>query len=518
MSYTGPPEIEPSQIRYNPVRDELGSGKFGTVYAGKLHSCDVAVKVPKKQDLTQRDLDKFRREVDIMSRINHPNVCLFMGACTRPGEISIVSERLSGDVEHKLRSSEALSLSRRIRWALDAARGLAWLHGREPSVLHRDLKTSNLLLTSNDVVKVCDFGLSQFQAEGGTMRDSTPKGTPLYMAPEVIMRGEITPKVDVYAFGIVLWEILTRTEAFPHHNDLHRFATAICRRHERPPIPQGTPDSLARLMSECWDRKPDVRPHFEEIVERLEGILVECEELEARKKVERAVTDENGAFLWLTCFMRREAVPWPEFAAAFCDMMHIRVSDAELHLQDCPQWLLALHALLVDGGSDEVKLEQWGKICGCFGPLESPSEQDGFIDRITFTLSQQWFHGPLTTEDANKLLGSCVPGSYLFRFSSRSKCFALSVVAENGNVTHYLISRTESGLELEGRYFDSLQVIETTQTTRYFLRDPVPCARYQWIFCGGAGGGGGYVNDGYANRAGAAGASHTSSGRMDVAE
>ena len=58
--------------------------------------------------------------------------------------------------------------------------------------------------------------------------------TPLYMAPEVIMHGEITTKVDVYAFGIVLWEILTRTEAFPHHNDLHKFATAVCRRHERP--------------------------------------------------------------------------------------------------------------------------------------------------------------------------------------------------------------------------------------------------------------------------------------------
>lgn len=486
--YHGPPEIDPAAIEYDAQKDVLGSGKFGTVYAGVLHSCNVAVKVPKKQDLSQRELEKFRREVNIMRGLNHPNVCLFMGACTTPGRISIVSERLSSDLEHVLKSKEKLSLSRRLKWALDAATGMAWLHKSDPVVLHRDLKTSNLLMTSNDVVKVCDFGLSQFQTDGEGMRDSTPKGTPLYMAPEVIMRGEITRKVDVYAFGIVLWEILTRTEAFPHHNDLRRFATAICRRDERPPIPEGTPASLAALMQECWHPQADQRPYFDEIVQRLKCIIEECEQLEAQMLIERHVRDENGARLWGCHFLSRTCVPWAEFAMAFCDAVGIHppreeeVSDPSL----APQWINALNAVLTND-ANEVTLEQWGKVCGWFGPLECPSVADGFIDRLTFTLSHMSFHGPLPTDSAERMLLQHPhgPGSYLFRFSRRAKnSFALSRVNAEGSVDHYLIPRENGVLHFDDGLFDSLIEIESEKAAAWFLREPVVCVTYQWIFAG----------------------------------
>eukprot|EP01094_Clydonella_sp_ATCC50884_P021516 TRINITY_DN475_c1_g1_i3.p2 TRINITY_DN475_c1_g1~~TRINITY_DN475_c1_g1_i3.p2 ORF type:complete len:140 (-),score=28.72 TRINITY_DN475_c1_g1_i3:265-684(-) len=133
--------------------------------------------------------------------------------------------------------------------------------------------------------------------------------------------------------------------------------------------------------------------------------------------------------------------------------------------------------------------------------------------QITFTLSQPWFHGPLNTEEAQKLLSSYDPSSYLFRFSSRAGCFALSVKKEDDTMAHYLISRTPRGLELEGVYYDSLEEIESTQTTRYHLRNPVASPRYQWIFSGAGGmGGGGYVNEGYVNR----GAASSTFGGMDV--
>ena len=84
-----------SDLLFNPHTDKIGEGKFGSVYRGRCHECVVAIKIPKRQSLSARDLEKFRREVNIMSRINHPNVCLFMGACTLPERIYIGSSTLS---------------------------------------------------------------------------------------------------------------------------------------------------------------------------------------------------------------------------------------------------------------------------------------------------------------------------------------------------------------------------------------------------------------------------------------
>jgi serine/threonine protein kinase len=123
------------------------------------------------------------------------------------------------------------------------------------------------------------------------------------MAPEVIMQREITPKVDVYAFGIILWEILTRTEAFSHHNEINRFAQAICRHRERPAIPPDTPESLRTLMTACWDHEPQARPNFSEIVPRLEVIIAECEQLEAIMRIEHRIRDLNGRILWKENFL-----------------------------------------------------------------------------------------------------------------------------------------------------------------------------------------------------------------------
>ena len=95
MAYSGPSEIDPAHILFNPHTDKIGEGKFGSVYRGRCHECVVAIKIPKRQSLSARDLEKFRREVNIMSRINHPNVCLFMGACTLPERIYIGSSTLS---------------------------------------------------------------------------------------------------------------------------------------------------------------------------------------------------------------------------------------------------------------------------------------------------------------------------------------------------------------------------------------------------------------------------------------
>lgn len=482
---SGPSEINPEEIIFDE-KDELGRGKFGVVYKGVCRSTDVAVKVPVRQDLSERDLEKFRREVNIMSRINHPNVCLFMGACTRPGHIRIVCEKLKCTVESMMKNESCL-LSQRMKWARDAACGVAWLHSLSPPLIHRDFKTANMLADEHDLIKVCDFGLSQFQPAERGLRDSSPKGTPLYMAPEVMMCKDITPKVDVYAFGICLWELLRRCEAFPHHNNLKVFAKAICHSKERPIIPEGCPESLSRLMQQCWDHDPAKRPTFAEIITRIDVIIKECEAIEARMWVERLVPDRNACTLWLRYFMGKSEVPWSEFVRPCLEALRLPMPDNPDILSQNTQHLFALKAVLCEGTVDEsiVTLDRWGRTAGWFGPLEIPFQQNGFLERVMAVLNQQCFYGSISTPNAESLLVAHVPGTYLFRFSNGQRNhFVLSKVNRDREVEHFLVPYVPGrGFRwTDGLYYESLSMIEATQATNMYLRYPMQCDKYLWIF------------------------------------
>ena len=171
---------------------------------------EVAVKKLFKQDLDEKALIDFKKEVEIMAQLRHPNVLLFMGACTDPGNMAIVTELLNGGNGEQvccvlfllvfsfltlfflqvLRDpSLELSVYKRVVMALDVAQGMSWLHASKPQIIHRDLKPSNLLVDENLHVKVCDFGLSavkENETEKLQDTDSVP-GTPLWMAPEVCL-------------------------------------------------------------------------------------------------------------------------------------------------------------------------------------------------------------------------------------------------------------------------------------------------------------------------------------------
>eukprot|EP01126_Amoeba_proteus_P048532 TRINITY_DN5612_c0_g2_i13.p1 TRINITY_DN5612_c0_g2~~TRINITY_DN5612_c0_g2_i13.p1 ORF type:complete len:196 (-),score=39.99 TRINITY_DN5612_c0_g2_i13:120-707(-) len=121
----GPPEIAASEIIYDEELDFIGEGVFGRVYKGQCRQCSVAVKVPRNQLLNVNDINDLRHEVALMSQIFHPNVVLFMGACTQPGSIKIVTERMMTDMEKFLRSSKGQQMLPFIRFkmAIDAAKG-----------------------------------------------------------------------------------------------------------------------------------------------------------------------------------------------------------------------------------------------------------------------------------------------------------------------------------------------------------------------------------------------------------
>ncbi|PNX99069.1 serine/threonine-protein kinase CTR1-like protein, partial [Trifolium pratense] len=150
------------------IKERVGAGSFGTVHRAEWHGSDVAVKVLTVQDFHDDQLKEFLREVAIMKRVRHPNVVLFMGAVTTSPNLSIVTEYLPRGslyrLIHRPSSGEILDSRRRLRMALDVAKGMNYLHCLKPPIVHWDLKSPNLLVDKNWTVKVCDFGLSRFKA------------------------------------------------------------------------------------------------------------------------------------------------------------------------------------------------------------------------------------------------------------------------------------------------------------------------------------------------------------------
>ncbi|XP_076913295.1 putative serine/threonine-protein kinase SIS8 isoform X2 [Bidens hawaiensis] len=167
--------------------ERIGLGSYGEVYRGDWHGTEVAVKRFLDQQVTVESLEEFRSEVGIMKRVRHPNVVLFMGAVTRAPHLSIVTEFLPRGSLYRLihRPNNQLDIRRRLRIALHAARGMNYLHNCTPVIVHRDLKSPNLLVDKNWVVKVGDFGLSRMKHSTFLSSRSTA-GTAEWMAPEVL--------------------------------------------------------------------------------------------------------------------------------------------------------------------------------------------------------------------------------------------------------------------------------------------------------------------------------------------
>ncbi|PIA45457.1 hypothetical protein AQUCO_01700764v1 [Aquilegia coerulea] len=259
---------------------ELGSGTFGTVYHGKWRGTDVAIKRIKKSCFTGRSSEQerltveFWREADILSKLHHPNVVAFYGVVQDgPGAtLATVAEfMVNGSLRHVLlRKDRYLDRRKRLIIAMDAAFGMEYLHSK--NIVHFDLKCDNLLVNLKDpqrpICKVGDFGLSKIKRN--TLVTGGVRGTLPWMAPELLngSSSKVSEKVDVFSFGIVLWEILTGEE--PYAN-MHYGAIigGIVSNTLRPPVPSFCDAEWKRLMEQCWAPDPVVRPSFTEIASRL---------------------------------------------------------------------------------------------------------------------------------------------------------------------------------------------------------------------------------------------------------
>uniref|UniRef100_A0A0C9RG61 non-specific serine/threonine protein kinase n=1 Tax=Wollemia nobilis TaxID=56998 RepID=A0A0C9RG61_9CONI len=280
----------------------LGEGGFGSVFKGWIDEHGfmatkpgtgmvIAVKKLNHEGLQGRK--EWLAEVNYLGQLSHPNLVRLIGYCTEDDHLLLVYEFMQkGSLENHLfrrgQYYQPLSWPIRIKIALGAARGLAFLHSAEPQVIYRDFKTSNILLDSAYNAKLSDFGLAKDGPTGGDTHVTTRiMGTYGYAAPEYMATGHLTSKSDVYGFGVVLLEMLSGLRAVdtnrpagehklvewaaPLLPDKRKFGNVMDHRLDGQYPPKGA-YKAALIALQCLSGDPKQRPTMNEIVEKLEAI------------------------------------------------------------------------------------------------------------------------------------------------------------------------------------------------------------------------------------------------------
>eukprot|EP01124_Arcella_intermedia_P019012 TRINITY_DN26133_c0_g1_i1.p1 TRINITY_DN26133_c0_g1~~TRINITY_DN26133_c0_g1_i1.p1 ORF type:complete len:409 (-),score=85.07 TRINITY_DN26133_c0_g1_i1:108-1334(-) len=257
-------EIKKSEIETGEL---IGRGKAGQVFMGKYKQHDVAIKMfvnPEKID------DKeFRKEISIMSLVREPNLILTCyGGSTKKGNKFIVTELMEGSVFEVLHD-KGVEIDEHIRliMAISIAKSVEFLHSC--NLIHRDLKSLNLLVNKHFEIKICDFGLSRIIDKHAPMTGNV--GTVCWIAPEIYNNKKLySEKADVYSYGIILWELLMREMPF---GDTETFTIPVLvTKGKRPKIPKHTAKEWSKLIEKCWHQKPEKRPDFPQILVTLDAM------------------------------------------------------------------------------------------------------------------------------------------------------------------------------------------------------------------------------------------------------
>ncbi|KAF9610607.1 hypothetical protein IFM89_023495 [Coptis chinensis] len=249
-------------------------GAHSRLYHGKYEDQPVAVKIILLPDddengaMAARLEKQFSREVTVLSHLHHHNVIKLVAACRRPPVFCIITEYLSGGslraFLHKL-DHKSLPLEKVIAFSLEIARGMEYIHSQ--GVIHRDLKPENVIFDQDFHLKVVDFGIACGESHCDVLAEDP--GTYRWMAPEVIKHKPYGRKVDVYSFGLLLWEMLAGAIPYEDMTPIQA-AFAVVNKNLRPAIPKECPPALRTLIEQCWALRSEKRPEFYQIVKMLE--------------------------------------------------------------------------------------------------------------------------------------------------------------------------------------------------------------------------------------------------------
>lgn len=245
----------------------LGVGSFGKIYLGAWEGQKVAIKTV-EGEISRSEQDQFVREVEIMSRLRHPNITSFYGACLEQGHACLVMEYMENDSLEKFLNGTPIPMDKQPSFALEIAKGLAYLHNKK--IIHRDLKSANILVNAAGIPKLADFGLSKIDAV--SVRSATERSQAIgWLAPECFkFKFEYTEASDLYSLGVILWEIATGKTPVADESRLGEYVKMGARQ----PIPQDIHPVLQILIESCWSLDPAKRPDAKTVVEQLQAASV----------------------------------------------------------------------------------------------------------------------------------------------------------------------------------------------------------------------------------------------------
>jgi serine/threonine protein kinase len=268
-------------------KTKLGQGNFGDVFLGTRSAykgpvtswpeIDVAVKRTKSPLRGQKEKQTFMSEIEVLSKLRHP-ACLSLIAFCMPGSgmYHVVTEKmdvgLDKIVDQATRgaSPDGWDDTAKSIVALGVAAGLGYLHSK--NIIHRDVKPGNILLDSKFHPRVSDFGFAKIIPPEEHIKMTTGIGTPVFMAPEILKGDDYSFPVDVYAYGMMLFVILTNSYPFPELKD-YFFSEKIIN-GGRPTIPPYVSDYYRELIGACWDPSPAHRPTFAQIIEKADDLMI----------------------------------------------------------------------------------------------------------------------------------------------------------------------------------------------------------------------------------------------------
>eukprot|EP01104_Vermistella_antarctica_P008583 TRINITY_DN2152_c3_g2_i1.p1 TRINITY_DN2152_c3_g2~~TRINITY_DN2152_c3_g2_i1.p1 ORF type:complete len:2315 (-),score=537.97 TRINITY_DN2152_c3_g2_i1:61-7005(-) len=256
------------------------SGGGGLPGGGAISMGGAGLNQQEKKDEFLARFGEFRKEVTLMSGLDHPNLVMLKGLSVDvdTSAMFMITEFMEcGDLFQFLKEpANNVDWSMSIRIASDIARGMNFLHRAIPGIIHRDLKSPNILIAASDadapiVAKVADFGLSSMSVHTLTGREVV---NPKWLAPEIMRKKEYTVKADVYSYGMILWEIIARAIPFDEYKITFssQLEDLIVEDHLRPTWPAACPESYQLLAEKCWHDDPNERPTFEEILRALAQI------------------------------------------------------------------------------------------------------------------------------------------------------------------------------------------------------------------------------------------------------
>nr|ABF82443.1 TGF beta-activated kinase [Paracentrotus lividus] len=266
MSFTE--EVDFNDILFEKV---VGKGAFGVVSKATWRSMNVAVKMIESEE----EIKAFRVEVRQLSRVDHPNIVKLYGACTTQPVCLVMEFAEGGSLYNVLHSSQPQPIykaAHAMSWALQCARGVDYLHCMTPKkLIHRDLKPANLLLMSGGtVLKICDFGTA---CDFHTYMTNN-KGSAAWMAPEVFEGRIYSEKCDIFSWGVILWEVISRRKPFDDiGGPAFRIMWAV-HNGKRPPLIRNIPKPLEKLMTRCWAQEAKNRPSMHEVVSIMSNLML----------------------------------------------------------------------------------------------------------------------------------------------------------------------------------------------------------------------------------------------------